>query len=142
MRAPGAGPQATKLKAPAALQGPVDEFPGGHRSRVTPVPIPNTEVKLATADGTAWVTAWESRSLPGLFSTTSPLLERAAGFFCGAIHSQTPAQAPPALRPRRRSASSRDDRRSAGGDWQIVTHSATRRPHPEAARRKAPARAS
>ena len=28
---------------------------------VTPVPIPNTEVKPSTADGTAWVTAWESR---------------------------------------------------------------------------------
>ena len=41
--------------------------PGGHRSRVTPVPIPNTEVKPATADGTAWETAWESRSLPGVF---------------------------------------------------------------------------
>src|SRR5690242_5036322 len=43
------------------------EFPGGHRSRVTPVPIPNTEVKPATADGTAGATLWESRSLPGLF---------------------------------------------------------------------------
>ena len=43
-------------------------FPGGHRRGVTPVPIPNTEVKLSTADGTARVTAWESRSLPGLFS--------------------------------------------------------------------------
>src|SRR5262245_11773698 len=42
-------------------------FPGGHRREVTPVPIPNTEVKLSTADGTAWETAWESRSLPGLF---------------------------------------------------------------------------
>ena len=47
-------------------------FPGGHRSRVTPVPIPNTEVKPATADGTAWVTVWESRSPPGFF-TKSPL---------------------------------------------------------------------
>src|SRR5262245_66015377 len=43
-------------------------FPGGHRSRVTPVPIPNTEVKPATADGTACVGAWESRSLPGFVS--------------------------------------------------------------------------
>ena len=43
------------------------EFPGGHRRGVTPVPIPNTEVKLSTADGTACVSAWESRSLPGLF---------------------------------------------------------------------------
>src|SRR5687768_16164318 len=46
----------------------VARFPGGNRSRVTPVPIPNTEVKPATADGTARVTVWESRSLPGLFS--------------------------------------------------------------------------
>ena len=43
------------------------KFAGGHRSRVTPVPIPNTEVKPATADGTAWETVWESRSLPALF---------------------------------------------------------------------------
>ena len=41
------------------------KFPGGHRGRVTPVPIPNTEVKPATADGTACVGVWESRSLPG-----------------------------------------------------------------------------
>src|SRR5262245_29595363 len=43
-----------------------DKFAGGHRIRVTPVPIPNTEVKPDTADGTAWETAWESRSLPAL----------------------------------------------------------------------------
>ena len=30
----------------------------------TPVPIPNTEVKPSGADGTARVTAWESRSSP------------------------------------------------------------------------------
>lgn len=28
-----------------------------------PVPIPNTEVKQIFADGTWWVTAWESRTL-------------------------------------------------------------------------------
>ena len=39
---------------------------GGHRIRVTPVPIPNTEVKPDTADGTAWETVWESRSLPAV----------------------------------------------------------------------------
>ena len=33
--------------------------------RVTPVPIPNTKVKPKKADGTAWVTVWESRLLPG-----------------------------------------------------------------------------
>ena len=37
---------------------------GGHTGGVTPVPIPNTEVKPSRADGTAWVTVWESRSLP------------------------------------------------------------------------------
>ena len=41
-------------------------FAGGHRIRVPPVPIPNTEVKPDTADGTARETAWESRSLPAL----------------------------------------------------------------------------
>jgi hypothetical protein len=39
---------------------------GGYRERVTPVPIPNTEVKLLIADGTARVTVWESRTLPRL----------------------------------------------------------------------------
>ena len=28
----------------------------------TPVPIPNTEVKLFSADGTWWATAWESKT--------------------------------------------------------------------------------
>ena len=56
-------------------------FPGGHRSRVTPVPIPNTEVKPATADGTAWVTVWESRSLPGLFLRAGRKQRDAAFFF-------------------------------------------------------------
>src|SRR3954465_5613057 len=45
---------------------PRPQVSGGHRREVTPVPIPNTEVKLSSADGTAWETAWESRSLPGL----------------------------------------------------------------------------
>ena len=30
-------------------------------------PIPNSEVKPSSADGTARGTAWESRSLPGFF---------------------------------------------------------------------------
>ena len=74
------GPVAPKLAGASEGGTPDTKFPGGHRSRVTPVPIPNTEVKLATADGTACVGAWESRSLPGLFSP-SPRLERASGFF-------------------------------------------------------------
>ncbi len=37
---------------------------GGSFGGATPVPIPNTEVKPASADGTARVTVWESRSPP------------------------------------------------------------------------------
>ncbi len=39
---------------------------GGHGGRVTPVPIPNTEVKTASADGTWGATPWESRTSPDI----------------------------------------------------------------------------
>ena len=39
-------------------------IPGGHTGEVTPVPIPNTAVKLARADDSLY---GESRSLPGFF---------------------------------------------------------------------------
>ena len=42
------------------------EFLGDHGEGVIPVPIPNTEVKPFSADGTAWATVWESRTLPRL----------------------------------------------------------------------------
>ena len=42
-------------------------FFGDHSGEVPPVPIPNTEVKLSSADGTARATVWESRSLPNSF---------------------------------------------------------------------------
>ena len=53
---------------PSNVRGSVFSFPGGHRRGETPVPIPNTAVKPSSADGTARVTVWESRSLPGVFS--------------------------------------------------------------------------
>ncbi len=37
---------------------------GGHGGGVTPVPIPNTVVKPASADGTWGVAPWESRTPP------------------------------------------------------------------------------
>ena len=43
-------------------QGP--PVSGGYSEGETPVPIPNTEVKSFSADGTARVTLWESRSSP------------------------------------------------------------------------------
>ena len=38
-----------------------NQFSGGCIGRVTPVPIPNTEVKTAWADDTASFQMWESR---------------------------------------------------------------------------------
>ena len=41
-----------------------EEFSGDLSDEVTPGPIPNPAVKLVSADGSAWVTACKSRSLP------------------------------------------------------------------------------
>ena len=40
---------------------------GDNSEEATPDPIPNSEVKLFCVDGTAWVTAWESRTSPAFF---------------------------------------------------------------------------
>ena len=37
---------------------------GVYSAEVTPVPIPNTEVKLCSADDTWREAAWESRTMP------------------------------------------------------------------------------
>ena len=37
---------------------------GDYREEGTPVPIPNTEVKLFLPDDTMWATAWENRKSP------------------------------------------------------------------------------
>ena len=60
-------------------------FFGGHSEEVPPVPIPNTEVKLFSADGTAWETMWESRSPP--FFYQKPLVQHSCpkGFFCAGL---------------------------------------------------------
>ena len=42
------------------------ELSGGYGGGVTPLPIPNREVKPSSADGTARETVWESRSPPGV----------------------------------------------------------------------------
>ena len=55
---------------------------GGNSEEDPPVPIPNTEVKLLCADGTAWESAWESRS-PPKFIFKKPLILCMRGFFYG-----------------------------------------------------------
>src|SRR4028118_1005543 len=53
-------------------------FSGGCGEGDTPVPIPNTAVKPLSADGTARVSVWESRSLPESNSSSPlPTLPRA-----------------------------------------------------------------
>src|SRR5919198_3831144 len=47
---------------------------GGYSGGETPGPIPNPEVKPSSADGTALVTGWESRSPPRLFAREGPHL--------------------------------------------------------------------
>ena len=42
------------------------------RAEGTPVPIPNTTVKIRAADGTMLETAWESRRLPDIFLQEKP----------------------------------------------------------------------
>ena len=42
------------------------ELVGDDDAEVTPVPIPNTEVKLCSADDTWREAAWESRKLPAV----------------------------------------------------------------------------
>ena len=49
--------------------------------RATPVPIPNTEVKPFSADGTARAAVWESRTRPGFYLKTPPALKLGAFFF-------------------------------------------------------------
>src|SRR5436309_2643734 len=61
-----------------------NRFSGGCVERVTPVPIPNTEVKPLGADGTARATAWESRKPPGLLVEARE--RNLAGFFVNAHH--------------------------------------------------------
>ena len=40
---------------------------GGDGIEVTLLPIPNRTVKVYSADGTAWETVWQSRTLPGKY---------------------------------------------------------------------------
>jgi hypothetical protein len=39
-------------------------FSGAYGGGATPDPIPNSVVKTSSVDGTAWVTMWESRTVP------------------------------------------------------------------------------
>ncbi|KPJ98360.1 MAG: hypothetical protein AMJ60_08440, partial [Desulfobacterales bacterium SG8_35] len=50
-----------------------------------------TEVKLLSADGTAWATGWESRSPPNSFYRKSPIPKGVGDFFVLPPHPLRPA---------------------------------------------------
>ena len=52
---------------------------------VPPVPIPNTEVKPLSPDGTARASVWESRKLPGLKTEPRPIAKSSPGLFALAL---------------------------------------------------------
>lgn len=55
---------------------------GGNGEEETPVPIPNTAVKLFSADGTAREAEWESRSLPKIpLQLKCPWSKKTVGIF-------------------------------------------------------------
>ena len=60
-------------------QSKKDNFSGDDNEEVTPVPIPNTAVKLFDAKDTQRVTAWENRKLPDLFIFLVSSVGRAFG---------------------------------------------------------------
>ncbi len=58
------------------------EVLGGLAGGVTPVPIPNTEVKPSKADDTAAVRQWDSRTLPGYKKSLLEKSGRLFYFYC------------------------------------------------------------
>ena len=100
---------------------------GGHGGGVTPVPIPNTEVKPASADGTWGETPWESRTPPDFERRGPPLRRGSSVVFRAARYDQphgrlrlsfaAPEEAPRASAPeptRERAGRSRRARAPAG----------------------------
>ena len=52
--------------SPPPISAVRSQVSGGFGEGETPDPIPNSAVKPSSADGTARVSVWESRSLPDL----------------------------------------------------------------------------
>ena len=67
---------------------------GGDIDEAIPDPIPNSEVKLVGADGTARVILWESRTLPGLSCWTRHPSRESVGGFSAFVHAPSSLLAP------------------------------------------------
>ena len=78
-RSTSTGIAAAMLRGNSSVEGAdlqYNKICGDYSGEVTPVPIPNTEVKLLCADDTWWETAWESRTLPLIFFLINHKRER------------------------------------------------------------------
>jgi hypothetical protein len=78
---PATRTRARSARRSAPLRWTHPQVSGGDIEEVTPDPIPNSEVKLLGADGTARATWWESRTPPGFFPEACAQPPCAQAFF-------------------------------------------------------------
>ena len=56
-----------------------NKISGDNNEEEIPVPMPNTEVKLLSAENTCGLPCWKDRKLPGfIYSSLAQLVERSA----------------------------------------------------------------
>ena len=60
------------------LDKSIRKISGDNNEEEIPVPMPNTEVKLLSAEDTYELPCWENRKSPGLYSSLAQLVERSA----------------------------------------------------------------
>ena len=56
----------------------IQKISGDNDEEEIPVPMPNTEVKLLSAEDTCGLPYWENRKSPVLYSSLAQLVERSA----------------------------------------------------------------
>ena len=60
------------------LKRSTQRISGDNNEEEIPVPMPNTEVKLLSAEDTYELPCWENRKSPVLYSSLAQLVERSA----------------------------------------------------------------
>ena len=60
------------------LKNSIQKISGDNNEEEIPVPMPNTEVKLLSAEDTYELPCWENRKSPVLYSSLAQLVERSA----------------------------------------------------------------
>ena len=62
----------------SVLENSIQKISGDNNEEEIPVPMPNTEVKLLSAEDTYELPCWENRKSPVLYSSLAQLVERSA----------------------------------------------------------------